>query len=80
MGHFPVGLNLLSGLKDGSDVPGIFALIHPWLPLCKGAKEMHLRWGCFSLFWGSEIIMGASRVIDVQLDLLGFRRDGSSGR
>ena len=27
--HFPVGLRLPSGLKNGSDVPGIFATIHP---------------------------------------------------
>ena len=29
VGHFPVGLRLPSGLKNGSDVPGIFATIHP---------------------------------------------------
>ena len=29
IGHFPVGLRLPSGLKNGSDVPGIFATIHP---------------------------------------------------
>ena len=27
--HFPVGLRLPSGFKNGSDVPGIFATIHP---------------------------------------------------
>ena len=29
--HFPVGLRLPSGSKNGSDVPGIFATIHPCL-------------------------------------------------
>ena len=29
IGHFPVGLRLPSGLKKGSDVPSIFATIHP---------------------------------------------------
>ena len=29
VGHFPVGLRLPLGLKNGSDVPGIFATIHP---------------------------------------------------
>ena len=34
-GHFPVGLRLPSGLSNGSDVPGIFATIHPWPQLTK---------------------------------------------
>ena len=29
-GNFPVGLSSPSGLKNGSDVPSILALIHPW--------------------------------------------------
>ena len=29
MSHFPVGLRLPSGSKNGSDVPGIFATLHP---------------------------------------------------
>jgi len=35
VGHFSVGLRLPSGWKNGSDVPGIFATIHPW-------RELHL--------------------------------------
>ena len=34
VGHFSVGLRLLSGLKSGSDVPGVFAEIHPCTHLC----------------------------------------------
>ena len=29
--HFTFGLSLQSGFKNGSDVPRIFALIHPWV-------------------------------------------------
>ena len=29
VGHFPDGLRLPLGLKNGSNVPGIFATIHP---------------------------------------------------
>ena len=29
VGHYPIGFSIPSGLKNGSDVPGIFALIHP---------------------------------------------------